>query len=290
MRRPVVATRVTGCVDAVVDGVTGTLVAAGDSRSLCAALRAYVADADLRERHGTAGRLRVLADFAPEGICVELADTYARMIESRRLARSFYLRCGKRALDVVLSACGLLAGSPLLAVTALALLITGRRVLFRQTRPGLRGRPFELLKFQTMSDARDAAGNLLPDADRLTAVGRFLRSTSIDELPELWNVLRGDMSLVGPRPLLVQYLDRYTPEQARRHDVRPGVTGLAQVSGRNALAWERRFVLDVEYVDTCSLSLDLKILARTAWAVIARRNISEPGHATAREFMGTQPR
>jgi lipopolysaccharide/colanic/teichoic acid biosynthesis glycosyltransferase len=160
-------------------------------------------------------------------------------------------------------------------------------VLFRQARPGRDGRPFMLVKFRTMTDARDARGELLPDDMRLTAWGRILRASSLDELPELWNVLRGEMSLVGPRPLLVSYLDRYTAEQSRRHEVRPGITGLAQVNGRNALCWEDRFALDVRYVDTCSFGLDTRILFRTIGNVVARRGISEPGQATAQEFMGS---
>jgi lipopolysaccharide/colanic/teichoic acid biosynthesis glycosyltransferase len=138
-----------------------------------------------------------------------------------------------------------------------------------------------------MADRRDAKGDMLPDAARLTWFGRLLRSSSLDELPELWNVLKGDMSLVGPRPLLDKYLDRYTPEQARRHEVRPGITGLAQVNGRNALSWEEKFELDVRYVDNCSFLLDVKILWLTVWQVVARRGINQPGHATAEEFLGS---
>jgi sugar transferase EpsL len=159
-------------------------------------------------------------------------------------------------------------------------------VLFRQERPGRAGQLFELVKFRTMTHARDASGRLLPDDARLTAVGRFVRSVSLDELPQLWNVLRGDMSLVGPRPLLVRYLDRYTDAQARRHDVLPGITGYAQVRGRNEVGWDRRFELDVWYVDHWSLWLDLRILAETVGAVLARKGVSEPGRATMTEFFG----
>jgi sugar transferase EpsL len=150
----------------------------------------------------------------------------------------------------------------------------------------LHGKPFTLYKFRTMTDARDAQGNLLPDAERLVPFGRFLRSTSLDELPELWNVLRGDMSLVGPRPLLMQYLERYTPEQARRHEVRPGITGWAQVSGRNALTWEEKFALDVWYLERFSFWLDAKIIFLTAWKILKREGISQPGQATMEEFRG----
>jgi len=199
-----------------------------------------------------------------------------------------YMSIGKRSGDLILATLALLACAPLLlAIAAAVRLDLGRPVLFRQRRPGLNGTPFTLLKFRTMRDAHDPTGNLLADADRLTRLGRILRSTSLDELPELWNVVRGEMSLVGPRPLLMRYLDRYTKEQARRHAVRPGITGLAQVGGRNALTWQQKFALDIKYVDACSLRLDVTILARTVRGVLARKNVNEPGHATAQEFMGT---
>ena len=191
----------------------------------------------------------------------------------------------KRAIDVVASAVGLVVVSPVMAATAVAVAASmGRPVLFRQQRPGRDGRVFELVKFRSM---RHPDATRTSDADRLTRTGRFLRSTSLDELPTLWNVLKGDMSLVGPRPLLVEYLPRYTPEQARRHEVRPGITGLAQVSGRNGVAWEDKFALDVEYVDNRSLALDLRILLRTLTAVVKREGISADGHATVSVFQGT---
>lgn len=202
---------------------------------------------------------------------------------------TFYHRVGKRLFDLLLAVPTLIVLSPLLTVLALLVRVNlGAPVLFRQTRPGLHGKPFTLYKFRTMTDARDAQGNLLPDAARLTPFGRFLRATSLDELPELWNVLKGDMSLVGPRPLLMQYLDRYTPEQARRHDVRPGITGWAQVNGRNALTWEQKFALDVWYVDHLSFWLDLKIIALTLWKILKREGISQPGQATVEYFHGNQ--
>lgn len=193
----------------------------------------------------------------------------------------------KRAFDVfVASVAGVLL-SPLIAAVAMAVrLRLGRPVLFRQTRPGRHGRPFELVKFRTMTDARDENGQLLPDEQRLTRLGHALRSTSLDELPELWNVIRGDMSLVGPRPLLMEYLPLYTARQARRHDVRPGLTGWAQVSGRNAPEWEDRLEMDAWYVDNQSTWLDLRILARTLSAVLRREGISAEGHATAPRFRG----
>jgi lipopolysaccharide/colanic/teichoic acid biosynthesis glycosyltransferase len=193
----------------------------------------------------------------------------------------------KRITDVTVSAAGLLLLSPLLAVVALAVRLTlGRPVLFRQLRPGLAGVPFVMFKFRTMREVGGAAGAALPDSTRLTRLGRFLRSSSLDELPELFNVLRGEMSLVGPRPLLPEYLPLYTAEQARRHEVRPGITGWAQVNGRNALSWEKKFELDVWYVDHGSLLLDLKILLLTARRVLVREGISQEGHATMERFRG----
>ena len=197
-------------------------------------------------------------------------------------ARPWHQRAAKRAIDVVGSTVGLLVAA--LPMGVIALLIRrdlGKPVLFRQERPGRDRRRFELVKFRTMRHG-DA-----PDDERLTALGAFLRSTSLDELPELWNVLRGDMSLVGPRPLLTRYLDLYSPHQARRHEVKPGLTGLAQVEGRNALAWEDRFDMDVRYVDTWTIPGDVKIILRTVWAVLKREGISAEGHATMPEFTGS---
>ena len=195
----------------------------------------------------------------------------------------------KRALDVAASGAGLLVLSPVLLATAVAVRVgLGSPILFRQVRPGRDGQPFEMLKFRTMLDARDADGNPLSDAERLTRFGRWLRSTSLDELPELWNVLRGDMSLVGPRPLLMQYLPLYTPEQARRHQARPGITGWAQVNGRNALSWDDKFALDVWYVDNQTFWLDVKILFLTVARVFRREGISQQGEATAAAFTGSR--
>ena len=193
----------------------------------------------------------------------------------------------KRCIDIVGAGLGLIVLSPVLAVVAVAIWVQmGRPILFRQIRPGLNGQAFSMCKFRTMSNKRDSQGDLLPDEQRLTPLGKFLRKTSLDELPELFNVIKGDMSLVGPRPLLMQYLERYTPEQARRHEVRPGITGWAQINGRNAISWEEKFALDVWYVDNCSLWLDIKILAITIWKVFRREGISAEGEATMPEFMG----
>lgn len=195
----------------------------------------------------------------------------------------------KRVTDILLAGSALLISASLMAAIALAIRWSmGRPILFRQMRPGYRGEPFKLLKFRTMNAARDARGCHLPDAERLTPIGRLLRRHSLDELPQLWNVLRGDMSLVGPRPLLMEYMDRYTPEQTRRHDTKPGITGWAQVHGRNGLTWPEKFSLDLWYVDNWSLWLDSRILVRTLWQVLKREGISQPGHATMAEYSASE--
>lgn len=194
----------------------------------------------------------------------------------------------KRFVDIIVSVISLLLLAPFgLMVFFAVWLLLGSPVLFYQTRPGLYGKPFQIRKFRTMTDARDIDNMLLPDTKRLTRFGRFLRSTSLDELPALWNVLKGDMSLVGPRPLLVQYLPRYSKEQFRRHEVRPGITGWAQVNGRNSISWEEKFTLDVWYVDNRTMALDVKIILLTIAAVLARKDISAQGEPTMPEFMGT---
>jgi len=193
----------------------------------------------------------------------------------------------KRIFDILVSALGLVLLFPILLTVAAAIRFTlGSPILFRQQRPGRNAVPFTILKFRTMRNSRERDGRLLPDEARLTALGKFLRSMSLDELPELWNVLKGDMSLVGPRPLLMDYLPRYTPQQARRHDVRPGLTGWAQVNGRNSLSWDEKFQLDVWYVDNRSFWLDLKILVMTVAVMFNRRGISADNHATMPPFMG----
>jgi lipopolysaccharide/colanic/teichoic acid biosynthesis glycosyltransferase len=194
----------------------------------------------------------------------------------------------KRSCDVVLAAVALaILAVPMLAIAAAVRVCLGKPVLFTQLRPGRHGTPFWLIKFRTMRAAVDDEGRPLPDEERLTRLGQWLRAASLDELPELWNVLRGDMSLVGPRPLLMEYLPLYTPEQARRHQVRPGITGWAQVNGRNALSWEQKFELDVWYVDHASLRLDLEIIALTLWKTLRCDGINQAGHATMPDFMGS---
>jgi lipopolysaccharide/colanic/teichoic acid biosynthesis glycosyltransferase len=202
---------------------------------------------------------------------------------------TFYSKYGKRIFDLALALPALIALSPLLACIALLVRVKlGRPVLFRQVRPGLGARPFTIFKFRTMTDKMDAAGNLLPDAERLPGFGKFLRAASLDELPELWNVVKGDMSLVGPRPLLMEYLPLYNDFECRRHEVRPGVTGWAQVNGRNALCWEDKFEMDVWYVDNQRLWLDVKILWITFIKVFKREGISGGGCETMTKFMGSQ--
>jgi sugar transferase EpsL len=201
-----------------------------------------------------------------------------------------YRRFGKRAFDVVLGGATVaVLFVPLLLIASAVRAAIGSPVIFRQVRPGKDGMPFTIYKFRTMTDERDSSGQLLPDSERLRDFGRFLRSSSLDELPELINIIKGDMSFVGPRPLLMHYLSLYTPEQMRRHEVRPGLTGWAQVTGRNAHSWAERFAADVWYVDNISFLLDLKILLRTGLRVIRRQGVSAEGHVTMREFTGTDP-
>lgn len=193
----------------------------------------------------------------------------------------------KRLFDLIFSFLALIIFSPVILITGILVRIfIGPPILFKQQRPGYKGRPFFIYKFRTMTNRLTRDGSLLPDAERLTPLGHFLRSISLDELPELFNILRGDMSFVGPRPLLMEYLERYSPEQARRHDVVPGLTGWAQVNGRNAITWQDKFKYDVWYVDHWSLWLDIKIIFLTAWKVFKREGVTQEGHATTEYFMG----
>lgn len=196
---------------------------------------------------------------------------------------------GKRIFDLLAASLGLVVISPIIFLIAILVRVfLGTPILFRQQRPGFKGRPFYIYKFRTMTDTRGPDGNLLPDSARLTRFGRFLRSLSLDELPELFNILRGEMSLVGPRPLLMEYLPLYSPEQMRRHDAHPGLTGWAQINGRNAIDWPTRFALDVWYVDHWSFWLDIKILFLSLWKVIRREGVSQPGQATTEYFTGNE--
>ncbi|MGH7558962.1 MAG: sugar transferase [Gemmatimonadota bacterium] len=211
----------------------------------------------------------------------------ASLPDSFERPRSFYARHGKRLIDVAVVGAAIVALAPIIAgITAVVRVCLGSPVLFRQRRTGRDGVPFEILKFRSMTEARSEDGSLLADGERLTSLGRFLRATSLDELPELWNVLRGDMSVVGPRPLLHKYMSRYTPRQHYRHDVRPGITGWAAVNGRNTTTWEERFELDLYYVENVSLALDLEILARTLVTVLSRRDINPREADTMSEYEG----
>ena len=305
MRLPVVATRVSGCVEAVEDGVTGILVPVGDASALAEALELYINDRDRRLRDGEAGRTRVLKTFARERIWNATLCEYVDLLASRTrpppvegakrsepvvplsepMRQAGLSLMAKRAIDVAIAGIALVLLAPLLGVVALVILLTtGRPVLFTQTRPGRGGVPFRLVKFRTMRQERSASVDPQLDAIRMTRVGSLLRATSLDELPELWNVLLGTMSLVGPRPLLMQYLPLYTKAQARRHEVMPGLTGWAQVNGRNATTWEDRFARDIWYVDHWSVWLDTKILLLTVSAVLGRHGVSQEGYATMPEF------
>ena len=217
-----------------------------------------------------------------------MCETDFFLAQSISTGGKIYRRHLKRLFDLSAAIWALLLIWPFLLLIHLLLRLSiGVSIIFRQERPGFMGRPFTIYKYRTMTHVRDSSGRLLPDKDRITRVGQFLRSFSLDELPEIFNVLKGDMSLVGPRPLMMQYLERYTPEQARRHEVPPGITGWAQINGRNDLAWEEKFNLDVWYVDHQSFKLDIYIIAKTFWKVFRREGISHDGYATAPEFMGS---
>jgi lipopolysaccharide/colanic/teichoic acid biosynthesis glycosyltransferase len=284
---PCVATSVRGCREVVRDCETGLLVPVNDASALADGIARILGDRDAAAQMGARARQVACEVFDERLVFERVKRAYDRLLRERSATAPSRI---KRVVDVVLACVLLVSLVPVLAViAAIVKMALGSPVLFRQMRPGLHGRPFELLKFRTLTDARGTDGEMLPDAQRMTRLGRWLRKTSLDELPELFNVLRGDMSLVGPRPLLMQYLSRYTPHQARRHEVLPGITGLAQVSGRNRLSWEERFDLDVWYVDHRSLWLDFRILARTAAKVIVRDGVTQPGQETAAEFMGSGP-
>lgn len=241
-----------------------------------------------QKRLGEAARNAYLEHYNPDVLSGRVVQTLCDAHQSARQRSGLYRRYVKRAIDIAVAAPLLFLLSPVMLLVACCVrLILGGPVLFRQQRPGLGARPFHIFKFRTMTDTRDPSGELLSDEERLNWFGRLLRSTSLDELPGLWNVLRGDMSLVGPRPLLMDYLPLYTPRQAQRHDVRPGVTGLAQVNGRNGLDWQTRLELDARYVEDCSLWLDMKIAARTVWCVVSRRGVTAERHATCPPFQGS---
>lgn len=282
---PVVTTDATGARDAVKDGFNGWRVPIGDAHALATALLAALQDPAEARRRGQAGLQWVQTNFNPEDVQQRWIDLYTELLRWRRLT---YQNPEKRLVDVLVSAAGLaVLGFPMTVLSFMVRQKLGSPVLFKQVRPGLNGKPFTMYKFRTMTDERGPDGELLPDSVRLTSFGKFLRSTSLDELPELWNVLKGDMSLVGPRPLLMEYLPLYTERQARRHEVRPGITGWAQVNGRNALSWDEKFEHDVWYVENRSLLIDLKILLMTLQKVVKRDGISAQGEATMPKFRGS---
>lgn len=265
----------------------GTYVEPGDDEGVAAAIVNYRDNPELVSRHGQNARLYAEQHFE-RSEQADLLQSVMERVSDQPSRATFYCRYLKRPFDLVASLMLLLLFCPVIIVTALLIRWRlGTPVVFSQVRAGRHGEPFTIFKFRTMLDAEDAQGNKLPDDERLTTFGRVLRACSIDELPQLFNIVRGDMSLIGPRPLLTHYLPRYTAEQARRHEVRPGITGWAQVNGRNAIRWEEKFHLDVWYVDHCSLFLDLYILAKTVVCVLLRQGISSTGHATMPEFMGT---
>ena len=283
---PTVAARVTGSVDAVSDGETGRLVPVSDARELADALSQYLAEPALAKRQGEAAQRRARRLFDREHVWERIEERYRVWLRVARGRQSGLSGRIKRCGDVVAASTALFVSSPVLLGTAFALRcsLDAGSVLFRQERPGRAAQRFNIVKFRTMTHATDERGELLPDDVRLTRIGRVVRSLSLDELPQLWSVLAGDMSFVGPRPLLVEYLDRYNDRQSRRHDAVPGITGWAQVHGRNAVDWETRFELDVWYVENWSLALDVRILARTVWTVLTRAGVTEPGQATMRKF------
>jgi len=285
MGLPVIATRIAGSIEAVEHGRTGTLIEPRNVEQIVQSAAAYFSHRALCRAQGEAGRNRVLERFRPVDIWRATERHYSELLQARVSRKSFprlrRARLLKRLIDLSGALLGLVLLSPLLAAIAVSILIAmGRPVLFRQIRPGWNEQPFEILKFRTMAAGGGA------DERRLTRLGKFLRELSLDELPQLWNVLHGEMSLVGPRPLLLEYLPRYSETQRRRHRVKPGITGWAQVHGRNEVAWQNRFALDVWYADHWSLALDFKILWRTLGQVFARKGISEPGAATMSPFGG----
>jgi lipopolysaccharide/colanic/teichoic acid biosynthesis glycosyltransferase len=253
---------------------------------LTGALDRYLQDAALRTQHGAAGRARMLREFRQPPIWEAGVALYNSLLETRR--PRLLSAAAKRCFDIIGSAVLLFLCAPLFALVALVIRLTmGSPVVFRQLRPGLLGRPFTLHKFRTMRLCRGAEDEMLPGADRITRLGRWLRDSSLDELPQLWDVLRGRMSLVGPRPLLLEYLPRYNKEQARRHLVKPGITGWAQVNGRNGITWEERFALDVWYVEHASLGLDLRVLLRTVSTVLTHDRVSPPDRVLMEQFNGS---
>jgi lipopolysaccharide/colanic/teichoic acid biosynthesis glycosyltransferase/glycosyltransferase involved in cell wall biosynthesis len=285
---PVVTTNIRGCREAVVQDETGLIVPPRNSVALARAVTRLLEDPGLARRMGLQGRARALLLYDQKLVQQRFMGVIQNELRRLDLARERTRASACRLRDIVIAGGALLTLAPILvAIAAIIRLSLRASPVFTQLRVGINERPFTLYKFRTMTEDRDSRGILLPDELRLTRLGRFLRRTSIDELPQLWNILKGDMSLVGPRPLLPEYLPRYTAFQRRRHEVKPGITGWAQINGRNALTWEEKFNLDVWYVDHQSLRIDFKILWMTLLKVLKREGISQDGHATMPEFMGS---
>ncbi len=279
---PSIGSRIYGVTDAIEEGVTGLFFEPGSHHDLMLKMIRFVEDPSLARRMGERARVFVLERFSREKVTAAMVDYYR--ILDRRVQQSFM----KRVFDIFLSLLGIIVlGIPMVVIALVIHVSMGSPILFRQVRPGFRGRPFSIMKFRTMNNARDLQGNLRPDEARLTAVGRMLRRSSLDELPQLFNVLMGDLSFVGPRPLLMHYMPLYNEHQARRHEVKPGITGWAQVNGRNAISWEEKFDLDVWYVDNRSFGLDMTILGLTAVKVLKREGIAAEGFGTMPEFKGS---
>lgn len=286
MRVPIVASRVPGCLD-IVNSTRAVIVPPRNPHALASALIKILADPNGNKRRTAAAYEHVCKHFSEDRVSAQVVDAYAKYLKQARLNAGWGNRLS-RCVDVGVSTLGMVLVSPLLILIGAGIyLFMGSPILFRQTRIGRHDQPFVINKFRTMSATRNTSGELLPDSARLSRFGQFLRRASLDELPQLWNVLKGEMSLIGPRPLLPQYLTRYSPHQRRRHEVKPGITGWAQVNGRNRLTWGDRFELDVWYVDHRTFSLDLKILALTLLKVLHREGVRQEGQATMTEFMGT---
>jgi lipopolysaccharide/colanic/teichoic acid biosynthesis glycosyltransferase len=285
---PVVATNIRGCREAVVHGETGLLVPPRDGRALAEAVSRLLGNPNLARRMGSAGRQRAVRLYGQQLVQSRFVEVVKDALRAKTLEkRPAEFRRMQSVFEWIISGAVLIVLAPLLGAIAAAIYIAmGSNPIFAQSRIGVNERTFTFYKFRTMSDVRDKTGKLLPDRQRITALGRFLRSTSLDELPQLWNVLQGDMSLVGPRPLLPEYLPRYSAFERRRHEVKPGITGWAQVNGRNDLSWGEKFELDVWYVDHWSPWLDARVLWMTVSQVLRRKGISQLGHATMPEFLG----
>lgn len=284
---PVITTHATGARDSVRHGVTGLIVPVADAAALETATATLLGDPALRSKMSEEAQRWISANFAASIVWELISQSYSRMLTPP--VPTFYQRRGKRLLDLTLASVGLILFAPVLGLLFVIIrLALGSPVFFRQNRPGLRGEPFTMVKFRTMTGRCGADGQLLSDRERLTRFGRFLRSTSLDELPELANVLRGDMSLIGPRPLLMEYLPLYSAQQKHRHDVLPGITGWAQVNGRNAISWKRKLALDTEYAAGPAFGWDIRILGLTIARILGRSGITSAGHDTTPKFQGTK--